>query len=58
MAEGIIHVALPRMFVQMYPVLRKAQLQVATAGVAMIPMATVGQTKVTNSSTSQLNGVI
>ena len=58
MVEEIIHVVPPQMFVQMYLVLRKAQLQVATAGVAMILMAMVGQTKVTNSSTSQLSGVI
>jgi len=58
MVEEIIHVEPLPMFAQMYRELRKDQPQVETVGVAMIPMVTVGQTKVTNSRMSQLSGAI
>tara|TARA_B100000925_G_C21879143_1_gene417673 strand:- start:385 stop:678 length:294 start_codon:yes stop_codon:yes gene_type:complete len=58
MAEEIIQREQLQTFVQMYRVLPRGQLRVGTDGVATIPMAMDGLTKVIDSYMSPLSGVI
>jgi hypothetical protein len=56
MAEAITHSEQLQMFAQAKQVHRSAHPLAGTAGVALIPMVTAGQTSVMHSSTSQPNG--